>query len=60
MLKGVPLYNFSGEETLQPLQVRGGLCLQFNDIMMFNSSLDKLEHLRKHVMQEFGINRHKS
>ena len=57
MLRGVPLYNFSGErflETLQPVQVRAVICLQFNDISMFNSALEKLEHMRKHIMHEFG------
>ena len=57
MLRGVPLYNFSGErvlETLQPVQVRSVICLQFNDISMFNSALEKLEHLQKHIPHEFG------
>ena len=61
MLRGVPLYNFSGErvlETLQPVQVRRVICLQFNDIhvhaSMFNSALEKLEHMRQHITHEFG------
>ena len=57
MLRGVPLYNFSGErvlETLQPVQVRRVICLQFNDISIFNSALEKLEHLQKHITHEFG------
>ena len=29
MLRGVPLYNLLGVETLQPLQVRGGI---FKDV----------------------------
>ena len=58
MLRGVPLYNFSGErilETCQPGQVRV-ICLQFNDIhiSMFNSALEKLEHMRQHITHEFG------
>ena len=57
MLRGVPLYNFSGErvlETLQPVQVRRVICLQLNDISMFNSALEKLEHMRQHITHEFG------
>ena len=57
MLKGVPLYNFSGErvlETLQPVQVRRVICLQCNDMSMFNSALEKMEHLQKHITHEFG------
>ena len=57
MLKGVPLYNLSGErvlETLQPVQVRKVICLQVNDISMFNSALEKVKHMRKHITHEFG------
>ena len=63
MLRGVLLYNFSGErllESLQPLQVRRVICLQFNDIRMFSSVLEKLQHLRKHATQDFGTNLGKS
>ena len=40
---------------VHPVQVRRVICLQFNDISMFNSALEKLEHLQKqHITHEFG------
>ena len=60
MLRGVPLYNSSGErffETLQPAQVSTVICLQFNRISMFNSALEKMEHLSR---KNFGTNLGKS
>ena len=59
MLMGMPLYKFSGEcvlETLQLVQVRRVICLQFNDISMLNSALEIVKHMRKHIMHEFGTN----
>ena len=53
------LYNFSGErvfETLQPVQVRRVICLQFNDISMTYSALEKVNHMRTHITHEFGTN----
>ena len=55
MLRGVPLYNFSGElffETLQPAQVRRVICLQFNKISMLNSALEKMEHLSRKNLEQ--------
>ena len=55
MLRGVPLYNFSGErffETLQPAQVIRVICLQFNKISMLNSALEKMEHLSRKNLEQ--------
>ena len=41
-------------DTLEPVQVRRVLCLQLNYIRMLNSSIEKLEHLQKHITQEFA------
>ena len=41
-------------ETFQPVQVRSVICLQCNDMSMFNSALEKMEHLQKHITHEFG------
>ena len=30
------------------------ICLQCNDMSMFNSALEKMEHLQKHITHEFG------
>ena len=55
MLRGVPLYNSSGErffETLQPAQASTVICLQFNRISMFNSTLEKMEHLSRKNLEQ--------
>ena len=55
MLRGVPLYNSSGErffETLQPAQASTVICLQFNRISMFNSTLQKMEHLSRKNLEQ--------
>ena len=55
VLRGVPLYNSSGErffETLQPAQASTVICLQFNRISMFNSALEKMEHLSRKNLEQ--------
>ena len=57
-LRGVPLYNFSGErffETLYRAQVRTVICLQFNRISMLNTNPNpnpKMEHLSRKNLEQ--------